>query len=65
MKLTDQEFKHISKPPLTYYKDPIWVKAFGIYNADHPNDRPLNLNCVPCYVKVFRHIKSIQDAEHN
>lgn len=64
MKLTDQEFKHISKPPLYHGKDPTWLKAFGIYNSDHPNERPLEMNCVPCYVKVWRYLKSIRDDKY-
>lgn len=62
MTLTQEEFNHISKPPLRY-NDKIWTKAFELYNRDHPNDRPLNTNCIPCYVKVFRYIKSIRDEE--
>lgn len=39
------------------YKRPteLWVKAFDIYNSD-PMNTPLQMNCVPCYFKVFKYI---------
>lgn len=38
------------------YTHPLWVEAFKEYNADHPDNRPLGLNCRPCYVKVRQYI---------
>ena len=54
--MTEDEMKYISKPPITY-GDKIWSKAFTEYNKDNPNDKPLHLSCIPCYIKVFRYLR--------
>lgn len=38
------------------FKQPneIWKAAFKEYNEAHPYERPLTLNCVPCYFKVYK-----------
>lgn len=33
------------------HKDPIWVKAFELFNESA--ERPLNMLCAPCYNKVL------------
>lgn len=34
----------------------LWRVAFDEYNNDHKDDRPLSLNCMPCYIKVRKYI---------
>lgn len=38
------------------FKQPtsIWEAAFRQYNEAHADTRPLNMNCAPCYFKVFK-----------
>lgn len=38
------------------FKQPneIWKAAFKQYNESHAPERPLTLNCAPCYFKVFK-----------
>jgi hypothetical protein len=39
--------------------DPMWVKAFDEYNRES-NQRPISLNCIACYYKVFMFHKKKQ-----
>lgn len=55
--MTKAELFYMSKPPLRYGRDKVWEKAFKIYNDDHPNERPLILNCIQCYPKVYFYCK--------
>lgn len=53
--MSEDEVTFLMKDPSK--RHPIWEKAFNEYNTDHPEERPLQMSCRPCYAKVFFHIK--------
>ena len=38
--------------------DPMWIRAFAEYNKDA--EKPLLMNCFPCYMKVMHYHESTQ-----
>jgi len=48
--------KTIEVSPIKLHTDPVWRKAFEIYNEQ--NDKKLSMSCRPCYMKVYKYFKS-------
>jgi hypothetical protein len=59
-KISKFELYHMSQTISLFTRnssDPIWIKAFGIYNNDKSNRR-LGMDCRPCYAKVLTYFNS-------
>lgn len=55
--MEEEEIEHLKKTVAGTYvnrNNPIWIKAFGLYNEK--NIKQLGMNCAPCYGKVLNFI---------